>query len=161
VAAEVRLSISASAAATDRPLMVRTRSPAVMPCVAPASTEVITSWPSIQSQRKAKRTEGLMLGFRTMAWPPASRPAGGAARAKRLAPTPEPRQGDQPGQLATTETVTLSPLPCWEHLSPEQIRERVGAIVQRIEETAAKGGREESSSAVLGAAAVRAQKPFD
>jgi hypothetical protein len=65
-----------------------------------------------------------------------------------------------PGQFATTETVTLSPLPCWEHLSPEQIRARVEAIVQRIEETAAKG-REESGSAVLGATAVRAQKPFD
>ena len=65
-----------------------------------------------------------------------------------------------PGQFATTETVTLSPLPCWEHLSPEQRRARVEAIVQRIEETAAKG-REENGSVVLGAAAVRAQKPFD
>ena len=52
-----------------------------------------------------------------------------------------------PGQFATTETVTLSPLPCWEHLSPEQLRSRVEAIVQRIEETAARG-REESGSAV-------------
>ena len=49
------------------------------------------------------------------------------------------------------------PLPCWEHLSPEQIRARVGAIVQRIEETATK----ESGSAALGAAAVRAQNPLD
>jgi hypothetical protein len=65
-----------------------------------------------------------------------------------------------PGQFATTETVTLSPLPCWEHLSPEQLRSRVEAIVQRIEETAARG-REESGSAVLGPTAVRAQKPFD
>jgi len=65
-----------------------------------------------------------------------------------------------PGQFAPTETVTLSPLLCWEHLSPEQCRARVEAIVQRIEETAAKG-REESGSEVLGAAAVRAQKPFD
>ncbi len=56
--------------------------------------------------------------------------------------------------------MTLSPLPCWEHLSPEQIRARVGAIVQRIEEAAARG-REESDSEALGPAAVRAQKPFD
>ena len=48
-----------------------------------------------------------------------------------------------PGQFATTETVTLSPLPCWEHLSPEQIRARIDAIVQRIEETAAQGSRGE------------------
>lgn len=65
-----------------------------------------------------------------------------------------------PSQFATTETVTLSPLPCWEHLSPEQRCARVEAIVQRIEETAAKKC-EESGSAVLGAAAVCAQKPFD
>ena len=50
-----------------------------------------------------------------------------------------------PRQFATPETVTLSPLPCWQHLSPEQIHERVGAIVRRIEETAAKS-REESGS---------------
>jgi hypothetical protein len=66
-----------------------------------------------------------------------------------------------PGQFATTETVTFSSLPCWEHLSPEQQhRARVEAIVQRIEETAAKD-REESGSVVLDAAAVCAQKPFD
>ena len=64
------------------------------------------------------------------------------------------------GQFATAETVTLSPLPCWEHLLPEQIRARVEAIVRRIEETAAKA-REESGSMVLGTAAVRAPKPFD
>jgi hypothetical protein len=39
---------------------------------------------------------------------------------------------------------------CWEHLSPEQIRARVEAIVRRIEETAAKD-REESGSARKGA----------
>lgn len=69
-------------------------------------------------------------------------------------------QKDLPDQFATPEPVTLSPLPCWEHLPPEQRRARVEAIVQRIEETAAKE-REESGSAVLGAAAVCAQKPFD
>ena len=26
---------------------------------------------------------------------------------------------NSPGQFATPETVTLSPLPCWEHLSPD------------------------------------------
>jgi hypothetical protein len=56
--------------------------------------------------------------------------------------------------------VALSPLPCWKHLSPEQIRERIGAIVERIEKAAATS-REESGSGVLGAAAVCAQNPFD
>ena len=65
-----------------------------------------------------------------------------------------------PSQFATTEMVALSPLPCLEHLSPEQRRARVEAIVQRIEETAAKG-RGESGSTVLGVAAVCTQKPFD
>jgi REP element-mobilizing transposase RayT len=62
-----------------------------------------------------------------------------------------------PRQFATQEPVTLSPLPCWDDLSPEQVRERVDAIVQRIEGTAAKL-REETGTAVLGIAAVLAQK---
>jgi hypothetical protein len=65
-----------------------------------------------------------------------------------------------PRQFAMPETVTLSSLPCWKHLSPEQIRERIGAIVERIEKAAATS-REESGSGVLGAAAVCAQNPFD
>ena len=65
-----------------------------------------------------------------------------------------------PRQFATQETVTLTPLPCWAHLSEEQVRTRVSAIAQRIEENAAQE-RKAAGSAVLGAAAVLAQKPLD
>jgi len=65
-----------------------------------------------------------------------------------------------PRQFATQETVTLTPLPCWAHLSEEQVRTRVSAIAQRIEENAAQE-RKAAGSAVLGAAAVLAQKPVD
>jgi putative transposase len=63
-------------------------------------------------------------------------------------------------QFATSETVILSPLPCWEHLSEGAIRERVAALVQKVEEEAAVS-RAETASEVLGAAAVRVQKAFD
>jgi hypothetical protein len=110
-----------------------------------------------------------ILGDAQEFWPPspsgvgARRPSGSRGTMGSMLPSCRRDRCLAPicqGQFATTEIVTLSPLPCWEHLSPEQIRARVGAIVQRIEETAAKG-REESGSAVLGATAVRAQKPFD
>jgi hypothetical protein len=33
-------------------------------------------------------------------------------------------------RFATPETVTLSPLPCWEHLSPEDQKEKVAELVR-------------------------------
>jgi hypothetical protein len=40
-------------------------------------------------------------------------------------------RGEEYGRLtyATEETFSLTPLPCWGHLSPEQYRERVAALV--------------------------------
>src|SRR3954454_8211739 len=40
------------------------------------------------------------------------------------------RRGEEvaPLQYATTETVPSSPLPCWEHLSPEAFRQRVASL---------------------------------
>src|SRR3954470_24907645 len=40
-------------------------------------------------------------------------------------------------RFATVETVTLSPLPCWAHLSPDQYRARVASLVESIEAEAA------------------------
>jgi hypothetical protein len=36
-------------------------------------------------------------------------------------------------RYATVETVTLSPIPCWSHLSPELYRARIAALVESIE----------------------------
>ena len=70
------------------------------------------------------------------------------------------RRGEQvdPLQYATTETVTFSPLPCWEHLSPEAYRQRVASLALEIEEDAA-AARKRTGAEPLGAAAILAQDP--
>src|SRR5436305_10066532 len=40
-------------------------------------------------------------------------------------------------EYATTETVVLSPIPCWAHLPSEVYRARVAGLVERIETEAA------------------------
>jgi hypothetical protein len=69
-------------------------------------------------------------------------------------------RGEAYGRLtyATEETFVLTPLPCWEHLSPEQYRERVAALVEEIE-SEAKAIRREKGLPVLGARAVLQQNP--
>ena len=62
-----------------------------------------------------------------------------------------------PRRFATTETVTLSPLPCWQHLAPEVVQEKIRAMVEDIEATAARL-RSETQTTVLGPDAVQAQK---
>jgi hypothetical protein len=49
------------------------------------------------------------------------------------------RRGEDPDplQYTSSETVTLSPLPCWKHLSPEAYRERIRKMADGIEEEAA------------------------
>lgn len=61
-------------------------------------------------------------------------------------------------QYATQETVVLSPLPCWRHLSPEKYRERVEALVQEIEAEAAAECRR-TGVQPLGASAIFRQSP--
>src|SRR6476661_6934528 len=46
-------------------------------------------------------------------------------------------ENPDPLQFITRETVTLSPLPCWKHLSPEAYRQKVTNLAQEIEEEAA------------------------
>ena len=62
-----------------------------------------------------------------------------------------------PRRFATTETVTLSLLPCWQHLAEEVVQQKIRAMVEDIEATAAKL-RSETQTTVLGPDAVQAQK---
>jgi hypothetical protein len=59
---------------------------------------------------------------------------------------------------ATEETFVLTRLPCWEHLSAEEYRQRVAALVEEIE-LDARVARMERQQPVLGAAAVLRQRP--
>ncbi len=70
------------------------------------------------------------------------------------------RQGKDADPLkhATTEVVTLSPLPCWKHLSPEAYRECVANMASEIEEDAATA-RKRTGVEPLGVAAILAQEP--
>jgi hypothetical protein len=61
-------------------------------------------------------------------------------------------------RYATEETVELSPLPCWQHLSEETYQKRVAGLVDEIEEEAA-AERERTGQPVLGVAALLAQDP--
>ena len=64
----------------------------------------------------------------------------------------------EPGQFAARETLTLDPLPCWRHLSPEEQRRRVSHLVEEIE-TEAAAERKRTGKPVLGVAAILAQHP--
>jgi len=66
----------------------------------------------------------------------------------------------EPGQFETVETVTFDPLPCWQHLSPEEQRRRVAHLVEEIEAEAA-AERKRIGKPVLGVEAILAQKPHD
>ncbi|NJL26484.1 MAG: hypothetical protein HC897_00730 [Thermoanaerobaculia bacterium] len=62
--------------------------------------------------------------------------------------------------FATPETIVLSPLPCWRHLSPEAYRHRIADLVRQIEADAERkqrlGGWEPQ-----GADGVKAQNPLE
>jgi REP element-mobilizing transposase RayT len=63
------------------------------------------------------------------------------------------REDIGPMRYATVETVTLSPIPCWAHLSPELYRARIAALVETIESDAARE-RERTGASVLGVKAI-------
>jgi REP element-mobilizing transposase RayT len=64
-----------------------------------------------------------------------------------------------PLEYATREVLELDPLPCWKHLTEEQRRARVAALVEDIEsEVAAR--RKRTGVKPLGVAAVLAQNPL-
>ena len=72
------------------------------------------------------------------------------------------RRGEDFDRLkyATTETLHLSPLPCWKDLPAEAWKERTLHLIQEIEEEAAVR-RSRTGSQPLGAAAIRGQHPHD
>jgi hypothetical protein len=59
---------------------------------------------------------------------------------------------------STLETVVLSPLPCWEHLQPEEYRDRIRGLVERVEEETA-ADRERTGIPTLGREAILTQDP--
>ena len=58
----------------------------------------------------------------------------------------------------TEETVELSQLPCWRHLSPEMYRELVAGLIQEIDADAA-AERQRTGRQPFGAAAILRQHP--
>jgi len=62
-------------------------------------------------------------------------------------------------QYATREVLELDPLPCWRHLTEEQRRARIAALVEDIESEAASR-RKRTGIKPLGPAAVLAQNPL-
>jgi REP element-mobilizing transposase RayT len=58
----------------------------------------------------------------------------------------------------TEEELKLTPLPCWEHLSAEEIRKRIAELVEEVEQEAA-AARAERGLPVVGAEAVLSQHP--
>jgi hypothetical protein len=69
-------------------------------------------------------------------------------------------RGEEHGRLtyATEETFVLTRLPCWEHLSTEEYRQRVAALVEEIE-LDARAARMARQLPVLGVAAILRQRP--
>ena len=62
--------------------------------------------------------------------------------------------------FASTETVRLTPLPCWRQLDPEEVRERVVGLIAEIEESAHRD-RLATGDGVAGVKAVRERHPHD
>lgn len=59
---------------------------------------------------------------------------------------------------SSPETVRLTPLPCWKHLSAERYRKRIGDLVEQVV-AEAEAERARTGSSVLGAEAVQRQEP--
>ena len=70
------------------------------------------------------------------------------------------RRGEEldPLRIAMPETLTLTSLPCWQHLSPEAYRRRIEELVEAIEREAATE-RARTGSKVLGRRAVLGLHP--
>ena len=70
------------------------------------------------------------------------------------------QRGEKPGryEFAEEKTLTLDPLPCWQHLPARELRRRIRELVREIEREAALERRKEDQ-AVRGAAAVMSTAP--
>ncbi|HSS52667.1 MAG TPA: transposase [Thermoanaerobaculia bacterium] len=105
--------------------------------------EHVRDWPGVQSARALLDGE-LLTGH----WFERTREY--AARNRR--------QPFEPLRFATEETVVLSPIPCWAHLTPNQYRARVAALVESVEEDASLR-RRQSNRPVIGVEAILAKDP--
>ncbi len=65
-------------------------------------------------------------------------------------------QGSPPEVFATDESLIVEPLPCWRHLSPQQIRQRVQSLLDEIEAEAVTLQKEKRP---LGIETLRRQDP--
>jgi hypothetical protein len=72
--------------------------------------------------------------------------------ARQRGETRDPQSFEEP------ETLTLEPLPCWKHLSPEQYRHQIERLVQSVEEEA-EAQRKRSGKRPLGREAILRQDP--
>jgi REP element-mobilizing transposase RayT len=72
--------------------------------------------------------------------------------ARQRSETPEPQSFEEP------ETLTLEPLPCWSHLSPERYRGQMESLVRSVE-AEAEAQRQRSGKQPLGAEAILRQDP--
>ena len=61
-------------------------------------------------------------------------------------------------KYALQETLFLDPLPCWRHLPPEEVRQRVKELVDDIDREAAEKRRKKGRTS-MGAKAVMKQRP--
>jgi hypothetical protein len=68
------------------------------------------------------------------------------------------RQAPKPGQVEIRQTVVLSQLSCWKHLTPEAYRARVADLIRHIEATAA-AERARKGVEPLGVEKILAQDP--
>jgi hypothetical protein len=69
------------------------------------------------------------------------------------------RKTPEPGQVDVRQTVILSQLPCWRHLTPEAYRTRVAGLVGQIEATAAAERTTKKDVEPLGVEKILAQDP--
>jgi hypothetical protein len=72
------------------------------------------------------------------------------------------RQGEEFGgrEFATTQTVVLTPLPCWAHLSPGELADRLAEMIAEIEGEAARR-QKETGRPPVGRDFVRRQNPHE
>jgi hypothetical protein len=63
-----------------------------------------------------------------------------------------------PDRFVEPETLTLAPLPCWKHLSPEAYRAHIASLIRQIEKDAAIQ-REAHGRQFLGADTILRQDP--
>jgi len=105
--------------------------------------ERVRDWPGVQSARALLDGEPM-----TGHWFERTREY--AARNRR--------QSVEPLRFDTEESVMLSPIPCWAHLSSDQYRARVAALVETIEATAALQ-RSHVHRSVLGVEAILKMDP--